>query len=297
MNARPKSEEPLGLVTDRLGWVCLDGYQWIEGRSGPKGQRNGFLFPRGRKTRFGPVSDEAYLEFAALDGSPESALAFAGRHGRLGVEWEHFHSDDTPMQWGESWSAWDLHIQLFKDAFSIWDCIAARDERRLKRLIASSPNSNLGIYELHARSVMERHGVSFLDAMLEALVREINMNIGAGRKMKSIPLNCFVPGCKAGETQKKKVVFPGSVSYRLKWSVSRGRVRVEPQIAPANLKAAIWLQFSRLVSGERTVRRCEVCGEWMDITETARRGSKRMHERCSLASRMRRYRAKLKNGE
>lgn len=295
MNARPKSEDPVELISDRLGWVCLDGYRWINGRSGPKGQPNGFLFPRGPKGRLGPVSDEAYLEFAALDGSPESVLEFAGRHGRLGTGWEHFHSDETPMQWGESWSTWALSIQLFKDAFSIWDCIAAQDERQLHRVIASNPNQE--VYRFRAQEKIERHGVTLVDAALAILVEKINAKIGAGRKMKGVPFGCFIPGCQAGEANQRKVVFPGSLSYTLKWSANRGRAKVKPQIVPANLQTAIWFQFSQLVTGEREVRPCQVCGKLMDITDTARKGSKRMHERCSLAKRMQRYRAKLKNGE
>jgi hypothetical protein len=67
------------------------------------------------------------------------------------------------------------------------------------------------------------------------------------------------------------------------------------RVTPTALLSAIWLQFADWVTGSRVVRKCEKCQQWMDITESPRRGAKRMHERCSLALRMARYRRKKNN--
>gem|GEM_PF-7034212 len=72
---------------------------------------------------------------------------------------------------------------------------------------------------------------------------------------------------------------------------------VVPEVRPVGLLAAAWLGFGEVVSGQRRIRPCEVCGQWMDITDTARPTAKRMHERCAHARRVRRWRqAKRERG-
>jgi hypothetical protein len=62
---------------------------------------------------------------------------------------------------------------------------------------------------------------------------------------------------------------------------------------PVNLKAAIWLYVADLVSGLRRVRRCEVCGQHMDVSGNRRHKS--MHDKCSLKTRMSRMRARKRS--
>jgi hypothetical protein len=69
---------------------------------------------------------------------------------------------------------------------------------------------------------------------------------------------------------------------------------LEARVHPTSLLSAIWLQFAEWVTGTRVVRPCERCHQLMDITESPRRRSKRMHQRCSLAGRMARYRLRKK---
>jgi hypothetical protein len=59
---------------------------------------------------------------------------------------------------------------------------------------------------------------------------------------------------------------------------------------PDTLLATIWFQFADLVCGSKVIRPCEECGKWMDISENARKASKRMHENCSLKRRMQKWR-------
>jgi len=63
---------------------------------------------------------------------------------------------------------------------------------------------------------------------------------------------------------------------------------------PINLRAALWMQFSEIVTGTRKLRSCEICGDLMDVTNNTR--SKKVHDRCSQRESMRRYRRK-RNGE
>ena len=63
---------------------------------------------------------------------------------------------------------------------------------------------------------------------------------------------------------------------------------------PVNLRTALWMQLSEIVTGTRKIRFCEICGELMDVTNNTR--GKKVHDRCSQRERMQRYR-KTRNGE
>ena len=63
---------------------------------------------------------------------------------------------------------------------------------------------------------------------------------------------------------------------------------------PPNLRAALWMQFSEIVTGARKIRGCEICGDLMDVTDNTRR--KKIHNRCGQRECMQRYRRKS-NGE
>ena len=65
----------------------------------------------------------------------------------------------------------------------------------------------------------------------------------------------------------------------------------EPHTTPINLKTALWLQVSQIMTGITEIRPCAICGEMMDVTGNTRR--KRVHAACSLRERMKRYRSKL----
>jgi hypothetical protein len=63
---------------------------------------------------------------------------------------------------------------------------------------------------------------------------------------------------------------------------------------PVNMRAALWMQFSEIVTGTRKIRACEICGDLMDVTNNTRR--KKVHDRCSQRECMQRYR-RTRNGE
>ena len=63
---------------------------------------------------------------------------------------------------------------------------------------------------------------------------------------------------------------------------------------PVNMRAALWMQFSEIVTGTRKIRACEICGDLMDVTNHTRR--KKVHDRCSQRECMQRYR-RTRNGE
>jgi hypothetical protein len=68
---------------------------------------------------------------------------------------------------------------------------------------------------------------------------------------------------------------------------------LEPRLRPKSLISAIWYQVYELAVGRKVLRRCEICGKRMDVTD--RHANKRVHDRCSKRERMRRLRAKEKS--
>src|SRR5205823_1302204 len=56
--ARPKSEEPLGLVEHGIGWVPKGGFSWVGGRAGPTGRKDRFLIPNSDSGMIEPLPDD-----------------------------------------------------------------------------------------------------------------------------------------------------------------------------------------------------------------------------------------------
>ncbi len=69
-----------------------------------------------------------------------------------------------------------------------------------------------------------------------------------------------------------------------------GTGTLRSRVTPWDLLGAIWLQFHQVVAGEIKLRRCEICGNFLDVT--GRRSTKRMHSSCQKREQMKRFRAK-----
>jgi hypothetical protein len=63
------------------------------------------------------------------------------------------------------------------------------------------------------------------------------------------------------------------------------------QVVPQDLLAAMWVQLARAIDGGRTYRRCEGCGEWMEIAPDVARSDKKY---CSTTCRSRDHRKRQK---
>ena len=55
------------------------------------------------------------------------------------------------------------------------------------------------------------------------------------------------------------------------------------KLVGSSLITAMWLQLAQVIGGERGIRKCEICNEWMDITQAERKGSKRVQHIAKLA--------------
>jgi hypothetical protein len=285
---RPKSEEPVELVVPRAVPVPENGFRWVRGESGidPSRRASGLFLVAKGGGRLLPVIPprDLYLEFLRVKPDEASTLEFANRFGKLGTAHEHFHSTECSERFGESARMWGHEIGVFQHWFEVWQNAESRNLFELRKILLDS-----GV-PLEDERLKESLTRDLVKTAKSYLVGEINRFLAPG---VSIPLSnyqgCFYEGC----SYKAKVPkITEHVSCELVLREERWRVQIGLQLIPDKLLTTVWLQFAELVAGGRRVRPCDLCGQWMDISETARPGAKRIHERCSLARRMRKWRAK-----
>jgi len=264
-----------------IGYVPSGGFAWVEGRTGSDATLSSFLIPQSTTGASQEIPMDLYLQFARLELTPEAALEFANRYGRLGLVRRHFHSAQTAVQSAECWSDWLTELQQFRMCLEGWS-LAAEDDR--EALVSFLRHHNW-------RTLVASDG-PWLTAQCRIL-DEINEKLNP---LRVFPEPCFQKRCK-GDLLPRLTPF---VTYYLTHVTLLGHPTgphdpIAAHVAPTALLSAIWLQFADLVTGSRVIRKCEKCQEWMDITECPHKGAKRLHERCSLALRMARYRHKKKN--
>jgi hypothetical protein len=287
-----------------------DGYQWVDGKFG--GGRSGlFLVPK-RKLRFKeerveddiktelssrgkkvqvfvsePVPSrflhsEVYLEFRQLEPVQPKILAFANRYGPLGIE-KHFHRGDS-IQWGEAESDWRSETQQFQECFEIWELTQGAKEEELRRWL----RSQFWLKDRFLRPQLRREPRLLATHGLVARVNE-KLSGPLGRPEKCTFCSMAAPLHRA----RPLVTYEFYVETQTDTSGREGArtPEIRQRVRAATLLAGIWLQFAEMISGQRTLRLCEKCGKWMDITQCQRKGAKRMHDKCSRRERMAKYRA------
>jgi len=275
---RAASQNSLDLIDPGFGSVPKGGFEWIEGRAGPHGIQQRFLIPKsGRGTTF-DIPTDLYLTFANLQPTPEAVLAFANRYGSLGLVKRHFHSEHTPILFAECWIDWVQEIAEFKTCLDAWLIAEDQDGPALDRFLRDRPWHVIG------------------DDRIVSVKLDLLMQICSKlQPMRVFPEVCFEKACKGDTVPARLTPF---VFYLLNFQSTTtptlGSTPIVGRLTPTALASSIWLQLAELVTRSRVIRKCERCHQWMDITDSPRKGAKRMHERCSLAIRMARYRQKKK---
>jgi hypothetical protein len=278
---RPKSDEPVGLVEWGIGHVPSGGFAWVEGRTGPDGTLSSFLLPKSTTGTCQKIPEDLYLQFAKLELTPEAALEFANLYGRLGSVKRHFHSAETAVQSGECLDDWLAEIRGLQTCLKGWSLAAGDDRKALVSFLRD-----------HDWLIDGTSDGPWLTAQIRIL-SQIN------EKLNPLPLlsePCFRKTCKGNPLSPLTPFVTYCLNYVIRPGQPTGRHdAIAAHVRPTALLSAVWLQFAELVTGSRVIRKCEKCQQWMDITESPRKGAKRMHERCSLAVRMARYRRKKKS--
>jgi hypothetical protein len=273
----------VGLIDWGIGSVPTGGFEWVEGQWGPHGTKECFLIPKPTARTVREIPADLYLKFAKLRPIPEATLEFANRHGTLGLPKRHFHSKYTKVQFAESLGDWTNEIGQFNTCLEAWHIATDADRRKLQRFMDE--------YRWRIRVASDG---PFLTAKCN-IIGQINSKLNPDRVL---PEACFMKACKGDIVPVRLTPF---VTYQLNFANRSANhtlpnATIEARMIPTELLSAIWLQFADLVTGSRVVRKCEKCHQWMDITESPHKGAKRMHERCSLALRMSRYRQRKRMG-
>jgi hypothetical protein len=250
-----------------MGHVPSRGFAWVDGQTGPDATLSSFLIPQSITGASQEVPLDLYLQFAKLELTPEAALEFANRYGRLGLVKRHFHSAQTAVQSAECWSDWLTEIKQFRTCHEGWFLAAADDREPLVSFLRD-----------HHWRIVDGPWLTAQCRILSQINEKLN-------PLRVWPEPCFLKTCN-GNLLPRLTPF---VTYYLNHVTRLGqptgrRDAIAAHVRPTALLSAIWLQFAELVTGSRVVRKCEKCQQWMDITESPRKGAKRMHERCSLVS-------------
>lgn len=297
----PKSEEPVLLLQRGLGWVPSDGFVVTSGRNHPRQEQDEhFIVPVAESGITKEIPENAYLRFADTALDHAALFGIANEFGFLGLPEHHFHATaDGALGSGESLDDWALEIGTFQDWFQVNELLCTiRDEQgrtgaaaenRAKALIGNLRDKLRRMNCVQPTSRI----VNAVDLASRRLVSVINDHLNPGiLTIRSV--ECLFPGCPFS-SRGTTVDLPSTrarisphVVYHLRVSSSG---TAEPKVTPSSLLSAIWLQFSELVAGSRKIRKCDVCGRWMDISETARPNAKRMHDRCGKTKRQSRWRA------
>lgn len=282
MNSRPTSENAFGLAQVPIGFIPTKGFRWVLGRSGATAATawsSWFLVPNPNSSgRPKTPPPDIFLEFGKVKSDMDSILEFANRFGYLGEGRIHFHSEDCKEVFGESFGGWSIALSQFQSCFDLWQAAEAKDIAFLSNWIKERSRE----WDRRITDTLMKDPVKMLKTHV---TDKINFQLTPGvMVMPWAQQDCFREGCRI------KRQIP-SVTPCVSCSLQASKNGVEIRLVPNSLISTIYLQFADLVCGARRIRRCEVCGDWMDISKTARPGAKRMHRGCSLARRMRKWRA------
>lgn len=308
---------------DRFTWAApVEGFRWVQDaeRANPLGKQYSAEGPRPAlpsdyllPTRSGPAmiatvqqakpiypleESMLFLRFAKLDCTQPAILGFANEYGPLGVREpivsQSWRSPDgtRPVLYGEWFDEWIKAIHAMWPLVWIWEMLQKNDVRRLGQHIIWRPQRNTVFFN-------QKPPPTSRDT------DDLPFREGANPSRVIIADNMFnyrdqFQLWKPGDPiEPARFFLTVEMNKHMVKAVSSFLMLDEdesfiPITMPRNLLGALWLQFYRAITGETRLRQCEVCMEWMDVTNKNR--NKRQHKVCGSRERQRRYRDRKKAG-
>ncbi len=256
-----------------FSWSVPDkGYVWIENTDFVQSEPASKILIINQKMQTENIirplaNSELWLKFAQLETSCDHIESFANSFGWLGVgEAIIYKGNGTAMIVGESFLRWELEIRLLKTISQLWEWTKEENEEKLKKSIT-----------------WNKSNVYFQNAFFKQLIA------GYGMKRPEF-FNVWTYGDLYGPAQ---VFIQEVLNEKLKEIHPRLLFNkdgnLQEYIYPKTLIAAIWYQFFQVITGQKKFIRCEICNEWMDVTE--KRSDKTQHTKCGNLMRQK----KLKN--
>lgn len=255
-----------------------DGYSWIDAPHPQSVERTTrWLVSSQRAAKAGwfttlelgdEEASELFLEFARLDLSEESLLAFANRYGCLGIP--QIIPGSGVLRGGELVADWRLEVLAMRSAVDLSRAVSRQERSKLRTWLSFGPRGQLTFdrrFDDGSAVVWTiKDGHSPVAPHVEA-----GRWSKAGRLVLHEMLNKrLVGGTRAG------------VVYDSKREQLSFRIIIE------SLVAAMWMQLANVVALDR-VGRCQACGSLLVSTPGVSRSDRKT---CSDACRAKLSRAK-----
>jgi len=235
-----------------------------------------------------------FKDFINLTDDPEVILNFANRYGWLGLK-EPGEITTERLCLGESFRNWDIERKELKMAFQVWEWIQNKETGKLKEhVIRDKGEVSFQYYVIGEDEITGDRGKAWEEAYSrkEVVLFECYMPLLGGKEAFRIfndpydlilPAKYFLATLTASKLQSNLIAIP---------LVTR-EDNFKFHLRATTLLQTLWFQFFRFLTGDVKFRRCEICGDLMDVTNY--RENKRVHDECSRKIRNQRYWQKQKS--
>jgi hypothetical protein len=290
--------------------VPARGYEWVQAyvSSRTPAEEDWFEEPQwllvhkdpgGRKRPpYRPLHDFRFLGlfrvFAEVKLCREAILEFANQYGALGIPRPGTLNHPWPP-WpefeGETLNDWAWQIEKMRQAVEVWDMLQTKHKKGLQRLIrwghrvrpGGIPNSGpfWWFYRSHPDTAppnIEPRGIPAWPGESKDDMLAIPGMAEEGDLLT--PARIFLA---KWVTQSLKGAASPAMHYDKEYQ------RLNLQIVPQTLLAALWLQLARAIDTDKTYRRCKACPRWFEVSAGNSRTDRLF---CSDACKSRDYRAK-----
>lgn len=283
-------------LASKFKWtVAPSGYRW--GSSSSRAEDDAVLLPLQdegpRETS--PVDDHTGLFRTFADAKPdrENILLFADRHGRLTVadlaEAPAGVSSGRQSEARERLSLWIGAIKRMKFAVALWlECRDADDAQkrdkdsealdRIQRLVEDNWE------DLRSASRTAKTHPRFPPAPLELLEP-----MSSARTPRQSASDRLEAQKTAGIEVVKRIINDQLAGHVTPALSTDKKPQTYWELLPADLLAALWLQFAMAVEDQKNYRRCDSCGDWFEAPKDPTRTNQRF---CSVTCRNRGHRGK-----
>lgn len=272
----------------RLMSVPTNGFEWAPGGQAPapgRFIRRDFLVRRAGPQREITLPDDLCLDFARLDAGKEAILKFASRYGVLRPWGDHFHrTPESPAEYGERLSEWRYEIGQIKTTLDLLYAAENQDKSVAQKLLSPLTSKIKPSVASPLRRPRFLTG-NLIDDAYAVVVETINLGICPVYRFDR---DCHIPGCGFKECEKW-----ADTTYA---QVRRTNGRREIVLVQSSLITTLWLQLATFVVGQRKLKKCEApdCDQYMDVTDSPRPASRRMHAHCEERIKKKRYRERQK---
>ena len=223
-------------------------------------------------------SEPLFSEFARCD-SIESIINFADKYGRLTDKRVGLPDEADPMNFctipGEPIKLWQDEVNLVKLAQAFW---LADPEFTRERIVFESDANGRAVY----------YYVYVDEELLKGYGLADSNGIGS-RHLEFLPEGDYTAAAKyIAATMVNKALYYRHRAYST--ITAKGVGEFELRIVPRTLISLIWHSLAEVIAGQRTIRRCIVCGQLIEVHDVT--STMIFHKDCSNRTRMRRSRYK-----